>query len=176
MAKSLYRYKIASATAGRFPVFFKRDGVTVAAQCVNFKPFCAGGKILKFMDRTEFYRFYPFNEFWEERFSPDEIGNVEYQIDSLRSAQSGTRSLGYSVKKEMSQVAYDVTGDELSILQDLFSSMRVYLYIGTTGDAPADWLLVRVVSGNNISRRRRGANGRFDVTIELPEQYTVTGL
>ena len=176
MAKSLYRYKITSATAGRFPVFFKRDGVTVAAQCVNFKPFCTGGKILKFMDRTEFYRFYPFNEFWEERFSPDEIGNVEYQIDSLRSAQSGTRSLGYGVKKEMSLVAYDVTGDELLILQDLFSSMRVYLYIGTTGDAPADWLLVRVVSGNNISRRRRGANGRFDVTIELPEQYTVTGL
>lgn len=176
MAKTLYRYKLASATSGKFPVFFKRDGVTVAAQCVTFKPFCTSGKILKFMDRNGLYRFFQFNEYWEETYKPDEIGNVEYQIDSLRTAQSSTRSLGYGVTKELSLVAYDVTSDELTILQDLFTSMRVYLYIGTTGDAPADWLLVRVTGGNNVSRRRRSANSRFDVTIELPEQYTVNAL
>lgn len=176
MAKSLYRYKIASATAGRFPVFFKRDGVTVAAQCVEFKPFCAGGKILKFMDRNGLYRFFPFNEYWEESFKPDMIGETEYSIDSLRTAQSGTRNIGYENSKELNLVAYDVTASELAILEDLFVSMRVYLYIGTTGDAPADWLLVTVTSGNNISRRRRGSLGKIDVTVKLPEQYTVTGL
>ena len=174
--KGFYRYKIAKADAGKFPVYFLRDGAFVASQCVEFKPFCSGGKILKFMDRNGMYRFYPFNEYWEESFKPDIIGETEYSIDSLRTAQSGTRNIGYENSKELSLVAYDVTASELAILEDLFISMRVYLYIGTTGDAPADWLLVTVTSGNNISRRRRGSLGKIDVTIKLPEQYTVTGL
>lgn len=176
MAKGIYRYKMTKATSGKYPVYFKRDGVLIASQCVSFKPFCTGGKVLKYMDHNGMYRFFPFNEYWEETFSPNLIGETEKYIESLRSGQSGARSIGYENEKSLSLVAYEVTAAELIILQDLFTSMRVYLYIGTTGDAPEDWLLVKVMSGTNVSRKRKGAMGRFDATIRLPKQYQVTGL
>lgn len=174
--KGIYRYKFSSSTEGKQAVYFKRDGLTVASQCIEFKPFCAGGKILKFLDRNGMYRFFPFNEFWEETFSPDLIGETEHYIDTLSTAQSNVRSIGYESTKELALVAYDVTAEQLDILQDLYKSMRVYLYIGTTGDAPTDWLLVNVTSGTNVSRRRKGNTGKIEVTIRLPKQYQVTVL
>jgi len=176
MAKGIYRYKITKSAAGNYPVYFKRDDITVASQCIAFKPLCTGGKVLKYMDHNGMYRFFPFNEYWEETFAPDLIGETEKYIESLRTGQSNTKSIGYENEKSLSLVAYEVTASELVILQDLFTSMRVYLYIGTTGDAPEDWLLVKVMSGSNISRRRRGVIGKVDVTIRLPKQYQVTGL
>ena len=101
----LYRYKIVKATVGKYPVFFRRNGVVEATQCVEFKPFCSGGKILKFMDRNGLYCFFPFNEYWEESFKPDMIGETEYSIDSLRTAQSGTRNIGYEmISREIEKI------------------------------------------------------------------------
>lgn len=173
--KGFYRYKIANANAGRFPVYFLRDGAFVASQCINFREHCTSGKVLKFMDRNGLYRFFPFNEFWEQNNEPDTIGSTELFTDSIYTGQSNKRSLGYKNKRSIAAVAYEVTAYELDILQDLMTSPFVYLYIGTTGDAPKDWLLVEV-SGTNTGRRRKGVIGRYEVTIVLPEQFNITML
>ena len=173
--KGFYRYKIAKADAGKFPVYFLRDGAIVASQCINFREHCTNGKVLKFMDRNGIYRFFPFNEFWEQNNEPDAIGSAELFTDSIYTGQSNKRSLGYKNKRSIAAVAYEVTAYELDILQDLMTSPFVYLYIGTTGDAPKDWLLVEV-SGTNTGRRRKGVIGRYEVTIVLPEQFNITML
>ena len=173
--KGFYRYKIAKADAGKFPVYFLRDGAFVASQCINFREHCTSGKVLKFMDRNGIYRFFPFNEFWEQNNEPDAIGSTELFTDSIYTGQSNKRSLGYKNKRSIAEVAYEVTAYELDILQDLMTSPFVYLYIGTTGDAPKDWLLVEV-SGTNTGRRRKGVIGRYEVTIVLPEQFNITML
>ena len=173
--KGFYRYKIAKANAGKFPVYFLRDGAFVASQCINFREHCTNGKVLKFMDRNGIYRFFPFNEFWEQNNEPDAIGSAELFTDSIYTGQSNKRSLGYKNKRSIAAVAYEVTAYELDILQDLMTSPFVYLYIGTTGDAPKDWLLVEV-SGTNTGRRRKGVIGRYEVTIVLPEQFNITML
>ena len=51
-SRGFYRYKIAKANAGKFPVYFLRDGAFVASQCINFREHCTSGKVLKFMDRN----------------------------------------------------------------------------------------------------------------------------
>ena len=174
-SRGFYRYKIAKANAGKFPVYFLRDGAFVASQCINFREHCTSGKVLKFMDRNGIYRFFPFNEFWEQNNEPDAIGSAELFTDSIYAGQSNKRSLGYKNKRSIAAVAYEVTAYELDILQDLMTSPFVYLYIGTTGDAPKDWLLVEV-SGTNTGRRRKGVIGRYEVTIVLPEQFNITML
>jgi len=171
----LYRYKIAKIVAGKYPVFFRRDGIIEAAQCVTFKPFCSGGKILKYMDRNGMYRFYPFNEFYTVNYSRNSIGKIDRQFTSLQGSQGSFNSVGYKVEQKLTLIAYDVTQDELTILQDLFSSPFVYLYIGTTGDAAKDWLIVEV-TGNQEARLRKQATTRMEVTVTMPDQFSVTRL
>lgn len=171
----LYRYKIAKASAGKYPVFFRRNGVVEATQCITFKPFCSGGKILKYMDRNGMYRFYPFNEFYTVNNSRDRIGRIDRPFTSLQGSQGLTNSVGHKLEQKLTLIAYDVTQDELTILQDLFTSPFVYLYNGTTGDAAKDWLLVEV-TGNQEARLRKQASTRLEVTVTMPQQFTVTRL
>ena len=171
----LYRYKIAKASAGKYPVFFRRNGVVEATQCVTFKPFCSGGKILKYMDRNGMYRSYPFNEYYTVNNSRDRIGRIDRPFTSLRASQGLTNSVGHKLEQKLTLIAYDVTQDELTILQDLFTSPFVYLFNGTTGDAAKDWLLVEV-TGNQEARLRKQASTRLEVTVTMPRQFTVTRL
>lgn len=174
MAKGFYRYKITSSSIGVKTITFKRDGVIVAAQTVEFLPFCTGSRILKFLDSNGQFRFFPFNAYWEETNKPKQIGQIENFITSVKTDQSDSRSIGFNNDKSINLVAYEVSNDQLAILQDLFTSPLVYLYSGTVNDSTADWIKVNVSSGTNVSRQRKLPNSRFEVTILLPSQYSLT--
>jgi hypothetical protein len=49
------------------------------------------------------------------------------------------------------------------------------MYIGSgTSDAAKDWLEVDQIAENPIVRRRKRNTGRIDLTITLPENYSIT--
>ena len=59
------------------------------------------------------------------------------------------------------------------VLSDIYTSPRVYLYIGSGSDALNDWVELTKISGDTTVRRRRGNTGAINIEITLPEYFTV---
>jgi len=165
-----YRLKTLADTEKDVPIYvnnvpFLKHIVPVA--------FCEGGKILKYLDHAGQYRFYSFNSYFRTYDNPNQIGLSNKLITSILTDQTNKQNIGYTNERKINLSA-DVTKDELDILQDLYVSPRVYLYIGTNNsDLAKDWLEVIAEPNEAIVRRAKGNYGRFDLTITLPEHFTI---
>lgn len=167
-----YRYKTTVPTSRRAIQFFK-SGRAAGVKYVDPVPFCTGDRILKYIDPNGEYRFFPFNRFYETRDNPKQIGITNKFLTNILTDQSSKQNLGYTNDRTMALTA-DVTNDELVYLAHIYTSPRVYLYVGSNNsDTPADWLEVTVTGGDKTVRRRKGNGGSIDITITLPEYYTI---
>lgn len=169
----VYRYKLVPS-ASQDIVFFV-DGVQEASHRVEVKESCTGNVLIKYLDRYGQYRFVPFNRFYEINDNPEQIGKVNRVFTSLVSAQSDMQSVGYRNKRQYSLTADSITPEEMLYLSDIFSSPRIYLYIGNgASDTASDWLEVEKVSSSNLVRKRKGNSSDVTLIISLPEWYSVT--
>lgn len=170
-----YRYKLDNLPEGESTISFYVNGALAVTHSIVTKPFCIGSKIIKYLDKDSQYRLYPFNKYYEERINAKLIGKTNEFITSILTAQTNEKNIGYKSTKVLSLVADAVSDAELTLLSQLIDSPRVYLYIGTgTSDEAKDWILVTVVSGDNVTKRRKANFGKFSIDIELPEHYTVS--
>lgn len=153
------------------------DSVSVAIKTVRVKPFCTGMRYVKYLDHNGQYRFYPFNANWQTKDAPKMIGKVNQLITNILDNQSDSKNIGYTNERKITLVADDVIADELVLLSDIYTSPRVYLYVGAgTTDTAADWLRVTVASGENLVRRKKGNTSKVELTVTLPEWYNITML
>jgi len=167
-----YRYKTIADTEK--VINWTVNYINVASKTVKPIDYCDGGLILKYLDRNGQYRFYPFNSYYEKRDNPKLIGKVNKFITNIKTDQSGENSIGYNNERQIFANA-DVTNEELEKLTDIYTSPRVYLYIGDgTTDIVSDWLAVEIQVQNSIVKRSRGNTGRIDITITLPTHYSIT--
>ena len=165
-----YRLKVLADSAKDVPIYI--NNVPFIKKIVPV-PFCGEGKILKYLDHTGQYRFYSFNSYFRTYDNPNQIGNVNKLITSILTDQSNKQNIGYTNERKITLSA-DVSKDELDILQDLYVSPRVYLYIGSNNsDLSKDWLEVIAEPNEAIVRRPKGNYGRFDLTVTLPEHFTI---
>lgn len=172
-----YRYKVNSFSEGNNTISFLVNGSLVVTHTIVTKQACTGNQLVKYLDKNGQYRFYPFNRFYEKRDNPQELGQTNEFITNLLNAQTNSKSVGYKNKRSISLVAEYVTSDELDVLSDLWTSPRVYLYIGDgTSDNLEDWVQCKIINGDNLVRRRKGDNGRINLELELPEHFTITML
>lgn len=134
---------------------------------------CDGDLIIKYLDKNGQYRFYPFNKYYETVDNPEQIGEVSRFLSDIYTDQSDTQNVGYKNTRKIYARA-DVNDDQLEKLVDLYSSPRVFLYIGTTTDLDSDWLEVKIKANPAIVRRRKANEGRIDIEITLPKNYSIT--
>lgn len=168
-----YRYKT-NATQDT-TVTLNVNGVPTASKTIKVIDHCPDGKILKYLNSKGQYRFYPFNRFYEVSDAPELIGKTNKFITNILTDQSDKRNIGYRNERRMILTA-EPTADDLVLLADLWSSPRVYLYIGDgASDTAKDWLEVEI-QGDGLVRRAKAIVGVTTVTVILPKHYTVTML
>lgn len=173
-----YRYKFDNLSAAQVTknITFYVDGIEVVTHTININSFCEGEKLLKYIDKDGQYRFIAFNKYWEGRNTPEMIGSTNNIVQNILNAQSNQKSLGYKNKKTLTLIKNNVTDSELLLIQQLLTSPRVYLLIGSNDNAE-DWLLVTSVkSADNIYKFRKKINSDFIIDIELPEDFSQTML
>jgi len=166
-----YRYKtIASENK---EINFIIDGGLAGTKTITPIDFCDGGKILKYLDKNGQYRFYPFNKFYEINDNPKLIGKTNKLITNILTDQSDKHNIGYKNERQISLFA-DVPNSQLDKLVDIYTSPRVYLYIGN-GSQQGDqyWLEVEAASSPNIVRRPKANTGQININVTLPENYTI---
>ena len=165
-----YRYKTI-AVAERV-VNFTVNFVNVASKTIKPLTFCSGDLRLKYLDKDGQYRFQPFEKYYETRDNPELIGTTNKFITNILNDQSNKLMVGYNNSRTM-DISADVPTEQLEKLQDIYTSPRVYLYIGSNNsDTAADWLLLDEVRANvSIVRRPRANTGNIAITITLPEHF-----
>ena len=157
------------------PITLYINGNFASIKTVIQKPLCENGRILKFLDKNGQYRFWGFNEYFEERLNIDSLGSTNELITSILYAQSDKKNLGNEIQKELALVAENVTESDLLILSQLYYSPRVYLYIGDgTSYSVENWLLVTIKNSENIQRRRKANLSTVDLTVLLPSNKSIS--
>jgi hypothetical protein len=168
-----YRYKT-TVTDGREVVLYK-NGIASGTAVLRDLPYCSGDVMVKYLDANGQYRFYTFNKFFETKDNPTLIGSTNKFLSSILTAQSDKSNIGYKNERKIS-LTTEATAEQLTYLSDIFTSPRVYLYVGTLpNDSEKDWLEV-TADGDNIVKRRKAVGGRVDITLTLPEWYTIKTL
>jgi hypothetical protein len=134
---------------------------------------CGDFRLLKYLDKNGHYRFYPFNRYYLTTDRPQQIGTTNKFVTNILDDQSDKQNVGFKNERRI-DVSTDVTTTQLEKLTDLYSSPRVYLYIGSNNsDTPQDWLEVQIEVLDPVIRPRRGNSVRVDISIILPENYTI---
>ena len=172
-----YRYKTNSLPLGESTISLINNSSTiVASKTVKIYNRCTDDKILKFLDRNGQYRFYNFNNRWQQRHQADQIGSINKFVTSLINDRSDKKNIGYKDERVLLLVAESVSSDELDILSDIYVSPRVFLYIGDgTTSLEKDYIQVEV-KGDGIIRNRKNKFSRVDLEVTLPKTYTITML
>jgi hypothetical protein len=167
-----YRYK--TLADSEKTINWTVNFVNVASKDIVPVDSCSGDLIVKYLDKNGQYRFYPFNRYYETQDSPEEIGSVNRFLTNIRTDMSNTQNIGYRNQRQIFANT-DVPNAPLEKLTDIYTSPRVYLYIGNgSTDTASDWLEVTINAQTSIVKRNRGNTGRIDITINLPEYYTTT--
>jgi len=170
----LYRYKTTVEDA-RVVAFFK-NGVQAGLATIKAIPFCEGYRILKYLDPEGRYRFFPFNNYYESRDKPKQIGTTNEFITNILTDQSNSKNIGYKNSRILS-LTTEADAEQLEVLSVIYTSPRVYLYIGKgVSDAPSDWLLLDSIKGDNIGRRRKNNTGAVNIECTLPEWFTIKSI
>lgn len=168
-----YRYKTLADTEKTVSIYI--NNVLDGTKTVKPIEVCDGSMIIKYLDKNGQYRFYPFNKYYETIDTPEHIGEVNRFISDIYTDQSDKQNVGYNNTRKIYARA-DVPNEHLEKLIDLYSSPRVFLYIGTTSDLASDWLEVKVKANPAIIKRRKANEGRIDLEITLPKNYSITML
>lgn len=167
-----YRYKVSDAIEGEQTVKLFKNGALLKTCTIIAKKFCLNYRLIKYLDHTGQYRFFPFNNRWLQTDKPTLIGKVNKFVTSILDSQSDTSNIGYKNERRISLVAEQVSLEELEKLQDIFVSPRVYLYIGNT-DTKQNWVQVSI-TGDGIGRPRKNNFKKVSIDVILPEYYAVT--
>lgn len=169
-----YRYKVTPTAAGSSTVRLYINGSLASTATIIAREFCADFKILKYLDSSGRYRFFAFNNKWQQSDKVKSIGEVNYFVTSILDSQSDSRQIGYKSDRSLTLTAGAVSDDELEKLSDIYTSPRVYLYTGNgTDDSIQDWVLV-TISGDGIGRRKSNRFTKVTIEVKLPEHYAVT--
>jgi hypothetical protein len=166
-----YRYKIKPTESQEVSIYV--NGVLTSTKSVVVKDVCSGFRLLKYIDRDSQYRFYPFNKFWESDDKPKLIGKSNKIIENILNSQASENNIGYKNKRTVSLVAESVSQEELTTLSDIYTSPRVYLYIGSGTDLAQDWLEVDI-KGDNKNRLRKRKFTKVEIEVTLPEWYSIS--
>lgn len=155
-------------------IVFYVNGLLTKTCTVIGRKFCQDYKMLKYIDKNGQYRFYPFNDKWQQVDSPVSIGDKTNLVTSLLTGQGSTRQMGYTNSRSFTLTAYSVSQDELDKLSDIYISPSTMIYVGDgTTDREQDWVFVSV-QGDGIGKPRKRNFSNITITVTLKDYYAIT--
>jgi len=158
-------------------ITFSVGGEIIATKRVELLESCQGDRIIKFINNNGQYTFFAFNRFYSVADKPKEIGRSNNIITSLKDSQSDEFSIGYRNKRTLTLVSDAVAVERLAPLSDLWSSPRIYLYVGDgTSFQNKDYILVSLTSKRGQVKVQKENVVDISVTIVLPKHYSITML
>jgi len=166
-----YRYKNVFNSNTELGLYV--NGELESIKNVYVRDWCEGNILLKYINKNGQYRFFPFNKYWEREDKPKEIGKANKIIVSLLEDQSSQKSVGYKNERALNLVAESVTQDELEILNDIYTSPNVFVYIGINTDTIQDWLQVTIESRKPSSKIKKGNVTDVELSVVFPEWYSI---
>jgi hypothetical protein len=167
-----YRLKLSDLPVGSRTISFYKNGSLSGSKTITIKPSCEDQKILKYIDSKGQFRFFPFNKYYDVSDKPKLIGKANKIITSILTSQSDSSNIGYRNERTISLVADDVSQEELVILSDIYTSPRVFLFVGS-GDSVSDWIEVTIKAKDNQYKWRKNKFGAVKIDVELPEWYSI---
>lgn len=166
-----YRFKT-TVEDGKTVTLYKNE-IESGTHTIKSLEYCSGFLILKYLDSKGQYRFFSFNKYYEINDRPNKIGQTNEFITNILTDQSNSKNIGYRNERQRI-VSAEVDEERLNILSDIYTSPRVYLYVGSgISDTLSDWILLTDVSGDNVVKRRKQKTGLITLTLTLPEWFTV---
>lgn len=167
-----YRYKTTVASTSKNIQFFK-NGILAGTKTLEPMEFCTGTRVLKYLDTKGKYRFFAFSKFYRVSDNPKQIGTTNNFITNLLTDQTNSQSVGSKNARSLDLTA-QVSESRLELLQSIYASPRVHLYIGANNsDTAADWVEVEITGGDSIVKRRRASTGSISLTVKLPEHFSI---
>lgn len=169
-----YRYKVSDSLEGTQTVQFFINGGLAKTCIINARKFCIDFRVIKYLNKNGQYRFFAFNDKWQQSDKPSLIGKTNQFVTSILNSQSDKKNNGYKNERKISLTAETVSLAELESLSDIFVSPCVYLYVGNGfNDNIEDWILV-TATGDGISRPKSNKFKKFTLELTLPEYYAIT--
>lgn len=166
------RYKFDNLAIGEHTISATILGNTYS-KTVRIKSFCTGDLYLKYLDKNGQYRFLGLNRFYEKKDSPKLIGSTNNTINELLTAQANKKNVGYTNERIITGFADSIESDEIDKVKEIYTSPRVYLYIGPSTDELKDWVQVTVKERSNLLKKKKGNIYSIELEITLPETYTI---
>lgn len=165
-----YRLKTTVIDGATIALF--KNGIQDGIATIKAIEHCTGYRTLKYLDSKGRYRFYSFTNFYESSDAPENIGRTNEFITNILSDQTNSKNLGYRNKRILALSA-QVDSDDLEIFSEIYTSPRVYLYVGAgISDVKSDWVELESVTGDNINRRRKQKTALVNLQCTLPEWFT----
>lgn len=161
-----YRYKTFIPLSGSKIVTLYKNGIASGSALIKCLPSCVDFKILKYLDKDGQYRFFPFNQFWEQKDTPVKLGSVNKFVTSLLESQSNTENIGVKNLRTLSLTADGVTPEQLNLLSYIYTSPRVYILSNNS------WIQVEI-KGDGVGRPKKDKPVDVKIDVTLPESYTV---
>lgn len=174
--RGYHRYKVDNLTVGSHEISFYKNGNLLVTHSIIVTEFCTNAKLIKFLDKSGQYRFSSFNRFWESADRAKQLGRSNVLITSILDSQTNKKNIGYKNERTLQLTKEGVNQDQLDILSDIWTSPRIYLYVGDgTTDIAQDWIEV-TISGKGTRRWAKGDVGTISLTVLLPENFTINML
>jgi len=134
---------------------------------------CSDGIYLKFLNKKGRYSYWMFNEN-KNNIIPKSIGQVNNNINDISDTISQMINIGYvSLKSKL--IYDDISKDDMVLVQDIFESPKLYLFIGTpnTVSTYKDWIEV-IIKEKSISISDKYNHINVQIEIDLPTRDTIT--
>ena len=168
-----YRYKANVSQDSEVKLYI--NYALASTKQIVIKDWCEDNKRIKFLNRDGQYRFTSFNRFYEYADKPKQIGKVNKLITSLLDSQSDTDSVGVRNERMLYLTADDISEAELNIMKDLWTSPRVFLYVGDgITDVESDYVQVIIKAKNPVNNIPKGSYIDLRIEVKLPKHYTIT--
>jgi hypothetical protein len=172
---SVYRFAYSSIAKGSHTVEFRILTDSYGLHTVDIKEDC-NYRVLKYLDKNGEFRFYPFNKYYTENAMPQLLGKTNELITSLLTSQGNENIVGYKNSHRIHLIADGVSQTELDNLKDIWTSPKVYLYIGNTDNQLQDWIKVEIQSSDNPVKWGKNNFNTVELDCILPENFNINML
>ena len=171
-----YRYKLEGLTKGVTNVTFYVNYLPFVTHRVIARETCTGWRQLKWLDQNGQYRFFAFLDLYLVKDAPKPIGKTSNFITSLFDSQTDAKNIGQTNDRTLTLRAINITAEEREILSSIFTSPKVFLYVGDFTKDEKSYYVQVDVKGDNVVRFEKSKPSKVDLTITLPKYYTITQL
>lgn len=133
------------------------------------------GTYIKWLNQSGGYSYWLFNAS-QDNVSSKSIGNVNNDFYNVRDSKSQFKSLGRTTTVKRTLRYEHLSLDDIRLLETILDSPRISLYTGerfSPNPQGRNWIDVSIDSKNLLSRNFKGKVPDGNITINLPERYTI---